>query len=81
MHHNQMTEAIGARMTEYVQSRQKAGALRECDPTTILFAVVGVGQFYAMHKYMYQLGGLPISDEQMIESFVGILMQGLRGNQ
>jgi TetR/AcrR family transcriptional regulator len=81
MHHNQMTEAIGDRMTEYVHSRQKAGALRECDPLTILFAVVGVGHFYAMHKYMYQLGGAPaVSDEQMIESFVRILMHGLRGS-
>jgi TetR/AcrR family transcriptional regulator len=82
MHHNQMTQAIGVRMTEYVRARQQAGALRECDPNTILFAVVGVGYFYAMHKYMYQLGGAPdLSDEQMIDSFVAILMQGLRGAQ
>jgi TetR/AcrR family transcriptional regulator len=82
MHHNQMTQAIGVPMTEYVRARQHAGALRECDPSTILFAVVGVGYFYAMNKYMYQLGGAPnLSDEQMIASFVAILMQGLRGNQ
>ncbi|HYA16895.1 MAG TPA: TetR/AcrR family transcriptional regulator [Bryobacteraceae bacterium] len=81
MHHNQMTEAIGVRMTDYVGARQQAGALRECDPTTILFAVVGVGYFFAMHKYMHQLGGAPnLSDEQMIDSFVAILMQGLKGN-
>jgi hypothetical protein len=41
--------------------------------------MVGIGQFYAMHKYMYQLGGVPNSDEQMIDSFVRILMQGVRG--
>jgi len=81
MHHNQMTEAIGVRMTDYVGARQQSGALRECDPTTILFAVVGVGYFFAMHKYMHQLGGAPnLSDEQMIDSFVAILMQGLKGN-
>jgi TetR/AcrR family transcriptional regulator len=81
MHHKQMTAAIGVRMTEYVRARQQAAALRECDPTTVLFAVVGVGYFFAMHKYMYQLTGAPdLSDEQMIDSFVAILMQGLTGS-
>jgi TetR/AcrR family transcriptional regulator len=79
MHHNLMTRTIGARMTEYVKSRQDAGALRQCDPLTVMFAVVGVGHFYATQKYMYQLGGTQIPDEQMIDSFVGILMQGVRG--
>jgi TetR/AcrR family transcriptional regulator len=81
MHHSEMTKAIGERMTQYVEQRQKCGALRDCDPSTVLFAVAGIAQFYALHKYMYQLIGDQISDEQMIDSFVRILMQGLRGNQ
>jgi TetR/AcrR family transcriptional regulator len=81
MHHNEMTRAIGVRLAAYVESRQQAGALQQGDPSAVLFAVVGIGQFYALHKYMYQLGGEQIPDEQMIDSFVRILMHGLRGNQ
>jgi TetR/AcrR family transcriptional regulator len=81
MHQNQMTMGIGARLTEYIQRRQKSGALLDCDPAAVLFAVAGIGHLFALHKYMYQLIAEPASDEQMIESFVRILMQGLRNKQ
>jgi len=81
MHHNQMTLGIGARIREYVERRQRDGALLRCDPSTVLFSVAGAAQFYAMQKYMYQLSDEPISDEQMANDFVRILMHGLRGGE
>ncbi len=45
MHHNQMSLGIGARIKEYVEQRQKSGALLECDPSTVLFSVCGAAQF------------------------------------
>jgi TetR/AcrR family transcriptional regulator len=81
MHHNQMSLGIGARIKEYVERRQHAGALLQCDPDTILFSVCGAAQFYAMQKYMYQLSEERFSDEQMIHDFVRILMRGVRGVQ
>jgi TetR/AcrR family transcriptional regulator len=81
MHHNQMSQAVGMRMKEYIAGRQAAGALVQCDPSTVLCAVAGVAQFFAMQKYMYQLGDEKFSDEQMINDFVKILMHGLRGGR
>jgi TetR/AcrR family transcriptional regulator len=81
MHHNQMSLGIGARIKEYVERRQRAGALLECDPSTVLFSVCGAAQFYALQKYMYQLAEDQFSDEQMSNDFVRILMHGVRGVQ
>ena len=81
MHHRQVTLGIGARIREYIVRRQKAGALLQCDPESVLFTVVGSARFYATQKYMYQLGAEHLSDEQMIDAFVRILMNGLRGNK
>ena len=81
MHHNQMTLGVGARITGYVERRQREGALLQCHPSTVLFSVCGAAQFYAMQKYMYQLSEDQVSDEQMANDFVRILMHGVRGVQ
>lgn len=79
MYHNQMTRGVGMRVKEYIRGRQAAGALLQCDPSTVLCAVAGGAQFFAMQKYMYQLNEDKLSDEQMINDFVRILMLGVRG--
>ena len=77
MHHRKMTVGIGARLTDYIERRQKEGALMGCNPKALLFAVAGIGYMYALHKYMYQLESEGPGDEQMIEDYVRILMNGL----
>jgi TetR/AcrR family transcriptional regulator len=82
MHHNRINLTFGARMKEYIGKRQAAGALSACDPETVLFAVAGAAQFYAMQKYIYQLCEdefcKATSDEQMTGTLVHILMNGLK---
>jgi hypothetical protein len=79
MHRNQIMATIGARFREYIERRQRAGAMRECDPRTIIFAVVGMTQAFGMQKYMYQLLEPLQSDEEITDAFVSILMNGVRG--
>ena len=79
MHHNQMSRSAGMRMKEYVARRQAEGALLPGDPRSVLCAVAGVAQFFAMQKYMYQLDADGFCDERMINDFVTILMHGVRG--
>jgi len=78
MHHNQMHLPIGAKLKEYIARRQRDGAIRDCDPSVVLFAIAGIPQFYAMQKYMYQCGQMPPSDERVIDAFMLILMHGLK---
>jgi TetR/AcrR family transcriptional regulator len=81
--HHQIHLTVGARIADYIERRQRAGALVKADPMTILYAVAGVAQMYAMQKYMYQRCppqfSEEISDETMINEFLRILMSGLRG--
>ncbi len=79
MHRNQIMASIGARFRAYVERRQRAGALRECDPKTIIFAIVGMAQAFGMQKYMYRLSEPLQSDEEMTDAFASILMNGVRG--
>jgi TetR/AcrR family transcriptional regulator len=79
MHRNQIMATIGARFREYIERRQRAGAMRECDPRTIIFAVVGMAQAFGMQKYMYQLLEPLQSDEEITDAFASILMNGVRG--
>ncbi len=78
MHHNQFAIPIGMQLCEYIARRQSEGAIREFDAMSVIFAVAGIGQFYSQQKYLYQCADLPVSDETVIESFVGILMKGLK---
>lgn len=78
MHNSQLAIPIGAKLKEYVARRQAAGALRDIEPEAVIFAVAGIGTYYAMQKYIYGNGKIQISDERMIEGFLDILMRGLR---
>jgi TetR/AcrR family transcriptional regulator len=78
MHHNQFGKPIGAQLIEYIARRQKGGAIRQFDPKAIIFAVVGIAQFYASQKYLYQCDDIPLSDEAVIDAFLGIIMKGLK---
>jgi len=78
MHHKQFAMPIGAQLIEYVERRQQAGAIRAVDPKAVIFAVAGIAQFYANQKYLHQTGEIPLSDEAVIETFLSILMKGLR---
>jgi TetR/AcrR family transcriptional regulator len=78
MHHNQFALPIGAQLVEYIARRQREGALRPVDPKAAILAVAGIAQFYASQKYMYQCADIPLSDEAVVDAFLGILMKGLK---
>lgn len=78
MHHNQFKMPIGAQFIAYVAKRQQEGALRHCDPIATIFAIAGIAQYYAAQKYLYHPGTFPVADEEAIESFLNILMKGLK---
>lgn len=78
MHHNQFAVPIGTQLMEYVARRQQEGALRPFDPKAVVFAVAGIAQFYANQKYLHCSAEIPMSDEAVVEAFLGILMKGLK---
>jgi TetR/AcrR family transcriptional regulator len=67
-------------LLQYVVRRQSEGALRGGDPGAIIGAAYGMAAQYAT---MTQMFGFPtnVTDGQIADSFVAIVMHGIQGNQ
>jgi len=77
-HLHQITASIVDLYRKYFLRRQKQGHLRPCLPDVALTAIAGMAQHYALGKYVYELKEQCLSDEQALESFTRIVMDGLR---
>jgi TetR/AcrR family transcriptional regulator len=74
-----VTASIVDLYRKYFLRRQKQGSLRPCVPDVALTAIAGMAQNYALGKYVHELKEQCLSDEQAVESFTRIAMDGLRG--
>jgi TetR/AcrR family transcriptional regulator len=81
MHHNQMAMPVGAKLKEYIARRQKQGAIRGSDPGIAILALAGIGQYYAMQKYVYQHGQMPGDDDRVVEGLLRIVLDGVLVNK
>ena len=78
MHRNQIMASIGVRFQEYIVRRQQAGAMRQCDPRTIILALVVSAVAFWMRKYMFKRLEPLQSDEEIADAFASILLTGIR---
>jgi TetR/AcrR family transcriptional regulator len=67
-------------LCQYILRRQSEGALREGHPGAVVAAIAGMASHYAT---MTQMFGFPtnVSDRQIADSFVDIVMHGIQENQ
>ena len=77
-HMRQITASIVDLFHKYFRRRQKKGALRRLLPDVALTAIVGMAQSYAMGKYVHEFKEQRQSDDQALESFTRIALEGLR---
>ncbi len=73
----QMTALIVEEFRSYFVRRQKQGCLGAIAPDTALMAIVGMAQHFALGKYVHALKDGCLSDDQALESFTQIAMNGL----
>jgi AcrR family transcriptional regulator len=79
-HNRQISFPIFELLCQYIARRQSEGALRQGNPGAIVAAVAGMAAHYATMTQMF--GFCANSDDRQIaDIFVGILMQGIQGNQ
>jgi TetR/AcrR family transcriptional regulator len=66
-------------LRQYVTRRQSEGAIREGDPAAMIGGAYGMAAQYAT---MTQMFGFPtgVTDRQITDSFVAIVMHGIQGN-
>ncbi len=63
----------------YLDRRQRSGALRHIDSGAMIVAIAGMANYYAMNDS--DRDTLLLKDEQMVEAFTSIMMDGVRGTK
>lgn len=63
---------------DYIERRQREGALRDYDAGTVIAAVAGMAQNYAIYTELFSFKPLRLGDDQVIDVFTDIMMSGIR---
>ena len=63
---------------EYVEKRQREGALMDGDPIAILIGITGLAHQYGLITSLVDTAVSDISDEAVVEQFTRILLEGVR---
>ncbi len=81
MHHKQFAIPFIDMLKDYITRRQQEGALAQLHPGAIIYAVAGMAQQYATHVFMCDYKDAGFDQDEAVEVFTGILMNGIRVKQ
>jgi len=70
---------IFATLRAYLDRRQRSGALRHIDSGAMIVAIAGMAHYYALNADNANPGGPMLKDDQIVEAFTRIMMDGVRG--
>jgi len=70
-----------ASLRNYLERRQRSGALRHIDSGAMIVAIAGMANYYALNDAHGDAGGLNLKDDQVVDAFTRILMDGIRGSK
>ena len=76
-YNRQLAIPIFELLREYLVRRQKEGALRDYDAGLIIAAMAGMAQYFAMMTQMFGFC-CDVPDDQVIETFTKIMMNGIQ---
>jgi TetR/AcrR family transcriptional regulator len=65
-------------MRDYVAKRQAAGALRDGDPTLLVFGMVALPLYFAIVSRLFGLALTKKSDREVASTFARLMLDGLR---
>jgi len=77
-HYREFTIPIVQVLVDYFRRRQEEGAIRDHNPVAILAAIAGMAQNYAVLTQMFGFSCADLTDDQVIDSFTAILMNGIQ---
>jgi TetR/AcrR family transcriptional regulator len=77
MYHKQFAIPVISLLHEYIARRQADGSLRAGNPGALIFSVAGMAKQYATHVHMFGYNDAGFSDEEAIDTFTRILMNGI----
>ena len=65
-------------LTDYIALRQSEGVFRPCNPTAAVRAFIGMYVHHSLASRLLEFKVLDISDEEAIETFTQLFLDGLR---
>jgi len=80
-HHRRFALPVFELFRDYIARRQHEGALRDYDAGTVIAAIVGMAQNYAIATELFGFKPLQLDDDQVIDTFTNIMMRGIRRNK
>ena len=66
------------RFMEYIERRQRDGALANCNPNAIMIGLGGMAQQYGLITQIFRAPAPNVSDEEMAQLFTRILLHGVQ---
>jgi len=75
--HKQFTPVF-ERFMEYIERRQREGALADCNPDAIMIGLGGMAQQYGLITQIFRAPASNVSDEEMAQLFTRILLHGVQ---
>jgi TetR/AcrR family transcriptional regulator len=77
-HHRKFAVPVFEMFRDYIARRQREGVLRDYDAGTVIAAVAGMAQNYAIYTELFGFKQLRLDDSEVIEIFTNIMMRGIR---
>lgn len=77
-HNRQLVAPVYELFRDYFERRRREGALGDLDPSVVIAAIVGMAKHYGMMTQMFGYHSESSTDDEVIESFVHIMMHGIR---
>jgi TetR/AcrR family transcriptional regulator len=72
---------IFASLRAYLDRRQRSGALRHIDAAAMIVAIAGMANYYALNVENPDRDDLHLEDDDVVEAFTRIMMDGVRGTK
>jgi TetR/AcrR family transcriptional regulator len=80
-HISEVTSTVVGNFRRYVLRRQKLGAIRPINPDLVFAAIMGVAKQFALYKYIHEFQQQHVSDDEAIEAFTTLALDGLCVNR
>jgi AcrR family transcriptional regulator len=65
-------------LRDYIATRQREGGFRHCNPGAAVRAFIGMPVYHSLVNRLLECKALEISDEEAIETFTKLFLEGLR---
>ncbi len=76
--HDKHGKRLDKFLHDYITMRQREGAFKDCKPGAVIQALIALPIFHALDKWLFEFKTIDLSEEEAVETFTQLLLNGLR---